>query len=1189
MGLVLAARDLTLDREVAVKILLPGRAPPDAVRRFVTEAKITAQLPHPGVPPVHQLGTLADGAPFLAMKLIRGRTLAAWLGQRRDPSDDLARFVRVFEQIAQTVGFAHARGILHRDLKPHNVMVGDFGEVQVMDWGLAKQLPRIEDRGSRIEGSEPCSAVSAFDPRSSILDPRSSETAVGSVMGTPAYMAPEQARGEPVDCRADVFALGAILCEVLTGAPPFTGQSSPEVVKKAAAGDLRTALDRLDGSQADAELIALAKWCLSAEPSARPASGKEVAEAVADYRAGVEQRLRQAEADRAAAAAEAREQRKRRKVQLALGLALGLLLLGVGAAAWWQDRESRRRERERAQIEQERREQQHRRDRQEQTVRTGVAGALALAGELRKQYRFGEAADVLAGADRQLEAGLADDLRPAVARCRADLEFARRLDQIRQQKSTWIPEPDGRGRFDTTAAPPAYRAAFRARGLDLVHGRPDDLAARVAASAIRGELVAALDDWSVYEPDDRLRGRLLQVARRADPGPWTNRLRDPAVRADRTALAKLGADAGRAAVSPAALAALVELLEQRRVIAPEVFTFAATRAPGHFELMVALGRVYLKRTPVRAIVYFQAARSLRPDSLLATVNLGSACARAKDHVGALAAAREAVRMAPGVSDMHSNLAIALYEAGKLEEAAAAAEQAVRAGPKAARAHAVLGQMLHARSDVRRAAAALRTAVRLDPSALQARVNLCAVLHKLGEMEESLLAGEEAVRRVEAARDTDLLAQAYTNLAQALLACGKADEAIAACRKAIDHNPNFGLAHTNLGTALYRKKDFPGAEAAHRQALKVEPKLPEGHYNLAVLMLARRDYAGAEAECREAIRLNPKLAPAHSNLGIALHYQNNLAGAAAAYREAVRLRPDDATAHYNLGGLLHEMGDLEGAVAAGRQAVRLKPKESRHHYQLGLALLGQRDWPAAADVLKTAVALAPDDPIPYGPLGQALKAQGKFAEALKYFRRGDDLAKKRPDLRLPTAAWARECAELARADARLPDLLAGRTESRGPAELATFALLCAVYRQRYADAVRFYRSAFDGDPSLMKTLQHRRLFNAARAAVRAGLGEGIEPSPAAERPGFLQQGLDWLKLELGVRERFVTTTPSSAAGTYKTMKSWLAEPAFAAVRDAERPAALPPEEARDWRALWAAVRALRDRTAPAQTAPRPRAP
>src|SRR5262249_1929981 len=147
MGVVYRARDTTLDRDVAVK-LLSDRYPADspAARRFLSEARITGQLQHPGIPAVHQVGTLADGRPFLARKLIKGNNLEAILKDRRDPLAERGRLLAVFEAVCQAVAYAHAHDVIHRDLKPANVMVGAFGEVQVMDWGLAKVL------GARPEG-----------------------------------------------------------------------------------------------------------------------------------------------------------------------------------------------------------------------------------------------------------------------------------------------------------------------------------------------------------------------------------------------------------------------------------------------------------------------------------------------------------------------------------------------------------------------------------------------------------------------------------------------------------------------------------------------------------------------------------------------------------------------------------------------------------------------------------------------------------------------------------------------------------------------------------------------------------------------------------------------------------------------------------------------------------------------------
>lgn len=330
MGVVNRARDLLFQREVAIKRLVPRweREPDERRRRqlqeqaremFRYEAEITAKLQHPGVPPVHDMGQAGDGLPFLAMKLIQGETLQTLLERRTPGQIDLTRWLPVLEQVAQAIGFAHSQNILHRDLKPQNIMVGEFGEVQVMDWGLAKVIGAPERPA--WEANE--------------LDERQFVSRQGDVKGTLRYMAPEQARGEVdrLDPRADVFGLGAILCQILIGEPPYSAGTEADLRRAAAAGDLAQASARIRECGADQEVIDLALRSLALQVSDRPASGTAVAQAIASHRQRVEDRLRASETDRALAVQRLVEQARRRKLWYAIAAALLLFTLASSSLA----------------------------------------------------------------------------------------------------------------------------------------------------------------------------------------------------------------------------------------------------------------------------------------------------------------------------------------------------------------------------------------------------------------------------------------------------------------------------------------------------------------------------------------------------------------------------------------------------------------------------------------------------------------------------------------------------------------------------------------------------------------------------------------------------------------------------------------------------------------------------------------
>ncbi|MCB9852026.1 MAG: protein kinase [Phycisphaerales bacterium] len=336
VGVVLRGRDADLGRDVAIK-MLRGRyaASPAMVQRFMEEAQITGQLQHPGILPVYELGLRSGDRPYFAMKLVKGRTLATLLRERRNANDDRRRFLSVFEHICQTMAYAHTRGVVHRDLKPSNIMVGPFGEVQVVDWGLAKVLSRGAAGDDSSRGADPI-ADSVVETLRSTDD--GSQSVAGAVMGTPAYMSPEQARGEVdrIDERSDVFALGAILFEILTGRAVYDG-SGNDVLRRAADGDLTTALQALNACDADPELKSIAMACLSADPESRPHSASIVAQDVASYLAGLEDKVHAAEIAAAEAEVRAKAAKRSRRLTLALAASVLFAMLLIGGGIVWRD------------------------------------------------------------------------------------------------------------------------------------------------------------------------------------------------------------------------------------------------------------------------------------------------------------------------------------------------------------------------------------------------------------------------------------------------------------------------------------------------------------------------------------------------------------------------------------------------------------------------------------------------------------------------------------------------------------------------------------------------------------------------------------------------------------------------------------------------------------------------------------
>lgn len=248
MGAVLEVEEATTLRPVALKVMHPNAMQSeDSRRRFMLEAQVMARLEHPNIVPMHVLKKDSEGKPFYTMKKVVGRDLqqiiaAIRKGHLRTAEDfPLARLLQIFQKICDAIGYAHSKGVVHRDLKPANVMVGEFGEVLVMDWGLAKIIGQEEQEPSIEESTDINADLSESQlANSDMLDVGAGLTMDGALMGTPQYMAPEQAEGRvnEIDGRTDVWALGGILYSILTLHPPVTGKSLQELLSKVRTGEI---------------------------------------------------------------------------------------------------------------------------------------------------------------------------------------------------------------------------------------------------------------------------------------------------------------------------------------------------------------------------------------------------------------------------------------------------------------------------------------------------------------------------------------------------------------------------------------------------------------------------------------------------------------------------------------------------------------------------------------------------------------------------------------------------------------------------------------------------------------------------------------------------------------------------------------------------------------------------------------
>lgn len=1075
MGVVYRAHHLALERDVALKMLLAGEfASERELQRFFLEARAIANLRHPNIVQVHDVRE-REGRPYFTMELVEGGTLAQWLDGRPQPADEAAKLVHC---LAGALEFAHGTGIIHRDLKPANVLLTRDGIPKVTDFGLAR----------RVSGGE-------------------NLTLSGTILGTPSYMAPEQIQGAPVGPTMDVYALGAILYELLTGRPPFRAESPLATQLQVVSTDPKR--PSLLNSKVPRDLETICVRCLHKDPARRYGSAAELAADLSRFMA------REPIRARPVGRVERAVLWSRRNPTRATLLACGAVALTFTLVRVIHDRSLARERRQ-----------------QDAVWSPRVDSALI-------QLQSGDVARARSVLD-QMPDTLGVELRQRVTAARRELLLVEKLDGIRLRRVE-ITE----GRFDRSEnrrlADLAYEEVFRNAGLGSVGDDAGLVAARVRDAAARPALIGALDDWSLCAGAGARGAWLLDVLRRCDPEsiPWRDRLRDPAFRLDDETLAQLADDLRANRVTVQLVVGAAERMRESGSDVIPLLTLVHRVHPADYWANFALGDALWKRDGNEAIRYLQAAIAIRPRSSIAHQALGTALRASGRFDESIEAYRQAVRVEPDFAEAHGRLGRMLLQQSKnLDEAIFELREALRLDPELAWVHQCLGIALKDQGRVDEALAEQRETVRLTPRSGLAHRSLGDCLRMLGRHREAVIAFRTAV-------ELESLPVHHYELGTCLAQLNELEDAERELRAAIELDASFEAAKSALRSVLVRLGRGDDALALFRQAIDAKPADAatwDGYAELCAYLGRHDDYRRACEVMLERFSGidDPRACERIGRASLLLPAESTLTGAEALIDRAIASdssrRPDWVLPYFTLAKALAEY--------------------RRDRFQ------------SAIELLKGGAGLALP-PLPELIRAMALQRSGNAADARRNLAAAALMFDWSSGAATDHDSWILHVIRREAESLILPALPNLLVEHDAPQDDDTRAAMIGAYvaADRQAAAARSLEHAFEARADLTRE-QTRQ---AARTLARAGAGVGVDPADPSERARFRGRALEWLRSELeSSAARIERGTAERLTATREMLTGWSNDPAFAGLREPEALEQVPPAERDACQALWLEV-------------------